>query len=546
MRAFSLFPAALLLLLSPGALFGQSRVIPEVREIRLVNGLEVLWVERPGSGALHAELFVRGGRIGTGSLPPCAADLLAQSLFRRVSPADLRRDGSLEELLKEEEGLFDGLRLKGGLLQAEAQGLAQAHERLMGSLKARTGEEDVLAGLGAVQQRVSIEADYIAWAADLPAANLKDLVTTLESLLSLTQLSRLPEERSRLLGLHDPEALCPSILLGAASLPGAYGRLAERSPGAMESLRWSEMRAFAKGTLLPEEMTLVLVGDTPADLDSLLAGTLGRLKRGAETHRAEPWAAGIAPWEGARKLKATVPRNRRVYLAWRVPPRSHQDAPILQLLCQMLGSGSASRFMKSLKEDQGVASRVTVRMGVPGGRETNLLVVEAEPAEGRGLEELEQAIYSEMYRLYAEPLREGELQRALRQAEGVAQRTQEDAAVLAQALGVAKVQAGDWRSAFAPVRLGAELRQESVQAVIRRYLAPSQCLTVTLEPDALASPRDVLETQLVRVLERLAKRRTLDASRVNAIVRDVLQQVRMLPPAERLRTLNLLESQVKP
>lgn len=307
------------------------------------------------------------------------------------------------------------------------------------------------------------------------------------------------------------------------------------------------MRAYAKGMLVPDRLTLVLVGDVSSgDLDPLLASTLGRLGNGSGGRKAESWAAGITPWDGARTLKATVPRNRRVFVAWRVPPRSHPDAPILQLLCQMLGSGNASRLVKSLKEDQGLASRVTVGMGVPGGRETNLLVVEADPAEGKSLEELEQAIHSEMRRLYAEPLREGELQRALRQAEGLAQRTQEDAAVLAQVMGAAKVQAGDWRSAFAPVRFGAELRQESVQAVIRRYLAPTQSLTVSMEPDALSSPRDALEMQLVRVLEQLAKRRTLDAARAEAIVRDVLQQLRMLPPAERQKTLRLLESQVKP
>ncbi|MBP1628442.1 MAG: peptidase [Holophagaceae bacterium] len=536
-----------MLVLAPVVLLGQNRVMPEVRGVRLSNGLEVLCVERPGTGVLHAGLFIKGGRSATGNLPPCAADLLGQSLFRRVSQADLQVDGGLETLLKEEEGLFEGLRLKGAPLVAETQGLAQAHERLMTTLRARTGAGDVLTELGAVQSQVRVEADYASWQADLPSAKLPSVMSALGSLLSQARLARLPEERERLLGLQDQESLAPSILLGAAALPGAYGRLAERTPGALESLRWSEMRAYAKRVLVPEGMTLVLVGDVSAgNLAPLLESSLGRLQKGSQVGRDEPWAAGITPWEGARQLKATVPRDRRVFVAWRVPPLSHPDAPALQLLCQMLASGNGSRLIKALKEEQGLAARVTVRMGVPGGRETNLFVVEADPAEGKGLEELEQAIRSEMYRLYAEPMRDGELQRAMRQAEGLAQGLQEDAGDLVQALGVAKVQTGDWRSAFPPIRLGAELRQETVQDVIRRYLAPTQSLTVTLEPDALSSPRDAMETQLVRILEQLAKRRTQDTSRVNAIIRDVLQQVRMLPPAERLKTLKLLESQVKP
>jgi len=545
----------MLLVLASGFLLGQSRVVPEVRELRLANGLEVLCVERPGSGALHAALFLKGGRGETGSLPPCAADLLGQSLFRKVTAADLRREASLDALMREEEGLYEGLRLeqlKGERLQPgepspEAQGLAVAHGRVMASLKARTGLEDVLGELGAIQRRVAIEADYIVWSADLPARNLKACAAALGSLLSHAQLSRLPEERERLLKLEDPAQLPLSVLLSTAALPGVYGVLGERPREAFQSLRWTDMKVYAKKALVPERMTLVLVGDlSAAGVSGLLEPTLGKLPSGGDLRPMDQWTGSISPWEGARRLKATVPRKRRVFMAWRVPPLSHPDAPTLQLLCQILATGNASRLVKTLKDDQGLVQQVTATMGVPGGREANLLVIDAEPVEGHSIEELEQAISSEMRHLYSEPLREGELQRALRQAEALAQRTQEDAGVLAQALGAAKCQTGDWRSAFATVRLGPELRQESIQAVIRRYLSPTQSLTVLLEPDALTSPRDALEAQLVRVLERLAQRRTLDAARVDTIIRDVLHQVRMLPPAERQKTLNLLESQVKP
>ena len=63
--------------------------LPEVSERTLANGIKVLLVERPGLGAVHAAVFIKGGRANTGVLPPAAADLLARTLFRRALPEAL-------------------------------------------------------------------------------------------------------------------------------------------------------------------------------------------------------------------------------------------------------------------------------------------------------------------------------------------------------------------------------------------------------------------------------------------------------------------------
>nr|WP_320133298.1 insulinase family protein [uncultured Holophaga sp.] len=547
MRSSLLLPAALVIL-APSLLSAQSRLLPDVKEIHCSNGLTVLVVERPAAGALHASLFIRGGRASTGGLASCAADLLAHSLFDRLVLPDQASRARAEALLGEEEGMAEALRLsrlKGGPGQAGDGDLVAARARVLDNLRVLLGDGDLLDAAQVLHRRVEVGADWMAWSGELPAPRFRPLAEGLAGALSQPLLADLPWERDRLASARDPEETVLQILLSAATLQGGYGRAGAIQPGELAALRWSDVRKWARTALQPGRMTLVLVGDCRfAEVERIVGETLGKLPALGGGGGEEVWSGFSTPWEGARKMSVTMPGVRRTLLVWRMPPLSHPDAPVLQLLAQILGTGSGSRLNKALCDEQGVASRVSVRLGVPGGRETNLFVVEAEPAEGRGLDELTQALMAEMQRFYAEPLMDGTIQRAQRQAEGLAQAVQEDAGTLAEELGAAQVQVGDWRAAFLSVRLGSELRQERMQAVLRRYLAPEQSLSLALEPDLLSTPRDLEEVKLVKILEQLAQKRTQDSARVDAIVRDVLQQIRMLPPDARAKTLGLLEAQV--
>ena len=72
--------------------------MPEVQERILKNGLRVLLVERPGSGFLHAQFFLRGGKSASAPLSPLAAELLAQSFNEPLPGAAWP---ALENLLKQ-------------------------------------------------------------------------------------------------------------------------------------------------------------------------------------------------------------------------------------------------------------------------------------------------------------------------------------------------------------------------------------------------------------------------------------------------------------
>lgn len=193
-----------------------------------------------------------------------------------------------------------------------------------------------------------------------------------------------------------------------------------------------------------------------------------------------------------------------------------------------------------------MADSLSVRLNVPGGRDVNLLVLEAEPAERHGLAELEQAMQGDLISLQRGAFQEGEIRRAQRQVEMDQLMLQEDAARLAQAMGTAACQSGDWRLAFRALQFKQDFTQQEIQRVALKYLVPSRSIIVFLEPDPVLMPQDRIEAQTAKTLSQILSAKLEDPGQVESVVREALRQLRMLPLSMREQTLRLLEAQVKP
>ena len=556
---------ATLLTLTLGA---QSIQLPTVREKTLSNGLRVLLVERPGTGAVHTEVFLQGGRAGVSGLPPVAADLLARTLFRRYLPA--AADQKLEAALKQEGGSFEALRLEalrlarapGEAPATEYQNLKALHDQALAAIleELRPLEAwDELDALGASRRVVRVEADFLAQGQDLPAASLLPWCQLECARLMRLPMGRFPLERERLVG--ELEAGAPpvptsiSFLLATALAGRPYAQAGDCQRPSIEALRWEDLKLFAQEAVVPERITLVVVGDLQADaLLPALEREFGKLKGGTEGalrkeellrfYLDDPTSSREAP--GGRRLTVSTLGQARLYFGWVVPPANHPDGLALQALAQVLGVAPSSRLKQNLLGPQGLARRVDLQLGVPGARDGNLLVLEAEPADGRSLEELEQAVQGEILRIGREPMSEGEVRRAQALLESAQLRLQEDAGTLAYTLGAAHCQGGDWRLAFRALEAGWDLKAGDLQGAARTYLVPGRCTITQLGPDPLLVPLDRTETRMLQVLTTLVQGKLGLEARAQNVLREAMRQMRMLTPAEREQTLKLLEAQVRP
>ena len=557
-----LFPP--LLALSLGA---QSVQLPDVLEGTLSNHMKILVVERPGSGAVHAELFIQGGRVDTGGLPPAAADLLARTLFTRLVPAETEL--GLAQALQQEGGAFEALRLEalrqgrlpGALPSPEFQTFKAMHEQALAFIveKCKSLETwDPLDAIGATRRETWVEADFISHGLDIPVGNFLAWCKLEAGQLKRLPLGRFPLERERLIreidGGTPPSPPALSFLLATALSGHPYAQAGDFKRSAVEALTLEDLQNYAGSLVVPDHLTLVIVGDVKRDalLPALERsfGGLANPARSARTERStrfnldDPAGPLYAP--GGRRLTVSTLGQPLLYLGWQVPPANHPDGPALQVLAQVLGVSRSSRLQQRLLGPRGVARKLTLTRGVPGERDGNLLLIEAEPAQGRSLEELEQAIQGEVLRLQREPLSESEVRRAQVEMGSAQLMLQEDAGVLGHALGAAHCYGGDWKLGFRALEAGQELLPADIQGVARTYLVPARSTLAQLGPDPLLVPLDRTESRILQLLTALVQHKLGGEAQAQNVLREAMRQMHMLSAAEREQTLRLLESQVRP
>lgn len=528
----------------------------EVQERRLANGARLLVVERPGLSAFHATLVFRGGWAEESAAAAGATDLLARALFGATWPEDLepaKGQPGLDAQLKQEEGLLESLRLERLRLRRDPAGASQLPaleanlEAAQSRLKASFSQiplSDLYAARGG-RQTAEATADALMAQTELPREAFEFWCRTEAKRLQTLQLSRFSQVRAALMAelrTQGPQGLA---MLRGAALPGhPYGRDLADHLLALEALRWSDLRTYARHALSPDHLTIILIGGLSLERAlPLVERHLGSLPIPA--HAEDAVLPEIPADLGDRHVQAALGGTPRLLVGWRIPSRHHPDHLALQMAAQLLGGGQASRLPVRLERQKALVRRVDLSMDLPGGRFPGLLVADLRPADGHSLAEIEGALHGEILRLQQDPIPQEEWLRALAQLETDHLRIMDEPASMAKALGSAWAESGDWRLMERDIQRLRTLAPESVQAAARLWLTPSHRTTVSLEP-TLGARLDPLDAEMTRVLTALAALRIEDPAQREHLVSEGLRQLRMLSAEERLRTLKLLQAQLTP
>jgi zinc protease len=394
-------------------------------------------------------------------------------------------------------------------------------------------------------QTAEATADALQAQFELPQEAFEFWCRTEARRLQTLQLSRFSQARAALVREFRTQGPQGLALLRGAALPGhPYGRdLADHLP-AVEALRWSDLRTYARHTLSPDRLTIILIGGL--SLESalpLVERHLGSLPNPAP---AEDAVLPEIPADlGDRHVQAVLGAAPRLLVGWRIPSRQHPDHLALRMATQLLSGGQASRLPVRLVRQKALVHRVDLKMDQPGGRFPGLLVADLSPADGHSLTEIEGALHSEILRLQQDPIPQEEWLRARAQLETDHLRIMDEPEAMARSLGTAWAESGDWRLLDLDIQRLRTLAPESVQSAARLWLTPSHRTTVLLEP-TLGARLDPLETDMLRVLTALAAQRIEDPAQREHLVSEGVRQLRMLSPEERLRTLKLLQAQLTP
>lgn len=185
--------------------------------------------------------------------------------------------------------------------------------------------------------------------------------------------------------------------------------------GRVDDLQKAPIDAFQRfydAWYAPANLVLVLSGDVSGNEGRALAERhLGRLvSRNLPTRNdfREPAATGHV----YASLEEKLGKTPAFKLAWRVPPVTHPDAFVLDVLAQALGGGEASRLEKRLVRERALATSYWA--GTHGRRDVDLLEVHVELAEpgAAALAEAKKRVRGALHEIAIAGLPDEELRRA--------------------------------------------------------------------------------------------------------------------------------------
>ena len=245
-----------------------------------------------------------------------------------------------------------------------------------------------------------------------------------------------------------------------------------------------DLVAYYRSRYVPNNLVVVVVGDIdPGATRTLVEEHFGRAPRvrlAPVLVPAEP--AQLAPRAEHRFEDVEL---TRAVLAWPIPGLAHEDAPLLDLLSMVLGSGDSSVLWQEIREKAGLVHSIDASSWNPGT--TGLFCVTFTCDAGKR-EAAEAAVRRTLQRCATRGFAAGQLAKAVRQLVVGEINSRKTMSGQASRLGVAEVVVGDLdhsRTFFAEL---SKATAADVRRVLQRYIVPSRQTSVSLNPAAAARP----------------------------------------------------------
>jgi zinc protease len=242
-----------------------------------------------------------------------------------------------------------------------------------------------------------------------------------------------------------------------------------------------DVQAFFTTYYAPNNAILAIVGDVNT------AAALSHVRTRFESIPSQPPPPPVdvsqPPQEQERRLTVADPLARlpRLDIGYRIPSTLSPDNDAIDMLAEILGGGRSSRFYEHIVRQHQRAVRVAAF--APNSRGPRLFVVEATPAPGTAVENLEQAIYSDIDGVKAGPISEPEIEKARNTARRRFMGSLATSLSLARTLAENALYFGDAGRINTRWERLAKFTAADVQRVARQYLIPENRTVVISMPD---------------------------------------------------------------
>ena len=331
----------------------------------------------------------------------------------------------------------------------------------------------------------TMPANQLDAALFLEADRMRSLAIVKENLDN--QRNAVQEER-RLRVDNQPYGLADEAIEELAFDNFAYRHSVIGSMQDLNAASVEDVAAFFTIYYAPNNAIIAIVGDVST------ASALDRARRYFESipSQAPPPPVDVSqpPQDKERRLQVddSLARLPRLDIGYRVPSSLSPDDDAVDVLGEILASGRSARLYEHLVRGKQLA--VSVRAFAPSSRGPRLFGIEATPAPGASLDQLEQAIYSEIEGVKAGPIADTEIEKARNAAQRQFVRTLDTSLARARNLAEYALFFGD------PGRINTRwdrltrLSAADVQRVAKQYLTADNRTVVITHPTLSAAGGD--------------------------------------------------------
>ena len=343
------------------------------------------------------------------------------------------------------------------------------------------GRENAFTGADYTAYFQQLEKSRLAVAFELEADRMQNLV--LDGSEFAKELRVVMEER-RLRTDDQPESLAFEKFMNTAFTVHSYKNPIIGWMRDLEKLKIEDLRAWYRRWYVPNNATLVVVGDVePHAVFALAREHFGKIASGVVVRTripAEP--PQTATRRSALKAPAQIPN---LIIGFHVPAYGSAtedwEPYALAVLDGVLSNGNSARFQRELVRGAEIASSISAGYS-PAARHPGLFVISGNPVQGRNVRELETAVLTQLRRLQAEPVSDEELTRVKAQvaASDVFQR--DSVFYQAMKMGTLETVGLDWRLTNDYVTRLRAVTPQQVQAVAKKYFTDGNMTVTVLEP----------------------------------------------------------------
>ena len=343
------------------------------------------------------------------------------------------------------------------------------------------GEENAFTGTDYTAYFQTMEASRLAVSFELEADRMRHLHLLPDELKK--ELQVVTEER-RMRTDDNPQAKMQEHFNALAYTNSPYKNPVIGWPSDIENYKVEDLQAWYQRWYAPNNATLVVVGDVDSKAVFALAekyfGPLKPSEVNALKPQAEVEQLGVRKM--TIKLPAKLPYLIMGYKAPVLKTAQHEwEAYALEVLAGVLDGGSSARLESGLVRGKQIAVSVGASYSLTS-RLPELFTLEATPAEGKTVWNLESALKDEIAKLQIKLVDDDELQRIKAQVLAKAVYERDSNFYQALQLGMLETVGLSWKVVDEYVAKVNQVTAEQVREVARKYLIEDKLSVAYLEP----------------------------------------------------------------